>query len=60
LEENIIINFYENHNGYIHIVPNSIEIEPQNGTWNRSICVLGVKPGHIEVVANSTPIGVVE
>lgn len=60
LPENIVIKLYEDHKGYIQIVPNSIEVEAVNGTWNRSISVTGLKPGHFEVVGNSTPAGYIE
>jgi hypothetical protein len=60
LQEKVAINFFEDHKGYIQIVPKSIEIEAQNGTWNQNISVTGLKPGHFEVVGNSTPSGIIE
>lgn len=61
--QEVEVRFYEEHVGLVQIVPNLVKVPPQirdDELWQQQISILGVRPGHMEVYANSTPAGVVE
>ncbi len=60
LDQNVSVTFHADHVGYIQIIPESVVIEPQNGTWHQSILVRAFKPAQIEVVGKVEPFDVVK
>lgn len=60
MTEKITINFYQDHQGYVEVNPNSIDIDPTKEPWNLNLSLVGLSPGHIEIVGNSTPNGIAE
>jgi hypothetical protein len=60
LDHNVNVTFHTDHVGYIQIIPESVVIEPQNGTWHQSISVRALKPAQIEVVGKVEPFDVVK
>lgn len=57
----LTVNFYENHGQIIVISPTEFTIPVNSdGDWNQVIRFFGENPGHVEVVGNATPTGVVD
>lgn len=61
-KENFTVRFYEDHAELLEIFPSVIQVPAKfnNNTWTQQLCILGQKPGHVEVLGNSTPVGVAD
>lgn len=57
----VTINFFENHHELIVVTPSRFEIPENSGeNWSQVISLFGKNPGHVEIVGNSTPNGIVD
>lgn len=57
----LTVSFNENHPDLIVITPSRVTIPANaNENWSQDISFYGERPGHVEVVGNATPIGVVD
>lgn len=57
----LTVTFYSDHLDLLTITPNQFEIPANSDNkWLQEISFHGDKPGHVEVIANATPVGVVD